>query len=222
MNSPGLTAMSLLSCIYSSSIHKISSHFDTCFCRRPQVPAARCSAQAQPTHSGQLPLLLHTPHVKCTLSLTNSAFARAQQWLAKGATVVSLKWAVPLLQEQEACKGFYVYSAAALQPCLLFSSEDSASYARTLSTSLNCHDVNPVAQGSAESFFSALEVSGCFARDFLQSTTRWQHSGIGAYNIRCRLCKKAILLRVMVLWGGIFDMRCKQARATFKSQLKAH
>jgi hypothetical protein len=73
---------------------------------------------------------------------------------------VSLKWAVPQLQEQEACCGFYVYSAAvaadnvARPGLLLPCANDSAA------TQIpRCPVIPRVAQGSADDFFAALEVS---------------------------------------------------------------
>jgi hypothetical protein len=103
---------------------------------------------------------------------TNQVFLTPPQlWLAAGATVVSLKWAVPQLQEQEACHGFYVYTAAAAasasrpslaRPC-------TAASGTCPSSTHTSHAIAPAMQSSADDFFYALEVSAAGCKCCLQS-----------------------------------------------------
>ena len=90
----------------------------------------------------------------------------AQLWLAAGATVVSLKWAVPNLQEQEARNGFYVYTAAvadALTPPPTMPFPCTPHSPTAPSNSAHRRNIASVTQGSVDDFFSALEVSSTIA-----------------------------------------------------------
>jgi hypothetical protein len=90
----------------------------------------------------------------------------AQLWLAAGATVVSLKWAVPNLQEQEARNGFYVYTAAiadALTPPPTMPIPCTRHSPTAPSNSAHRRDIASVTQGSVDDFCSALEVSSTIA-----------------------------------------------------------
>jgi hypothetical protein len=161
MNLLGGAVVSLLPCISCSSVLKTVAITIVL-----HVPAARRSAQTQTPHSCQLTPLGLMQTLQHTLVF--SPLIDSQKWMTAGATVISLKWAIPMLQEQEACKGFYVYTAAVPQPSLLLSFEASSSTTViNSSTTKNFHGVTRVERGSVEDFLSAMEVVGDAARDFL-------------------------------------------------------
>jgi hypothetical protein len=95
----------------------------------------------------------------CLLNCEISVLTRTQQWMAAGATVVSIKWAVPQLQEHEACKGFYVYTAAAAAGIMQEQSSSGPHPASAEHCSTSAEHCSTSAEHcSVEDFFCALEV----------------------------------------------------------------